>query len=68
MEYIDKVLMETYGNECRCRRVNAVNVEKVIVIEVLRGEGIPEDPCGQVLQYWDMNGKFLCEVEKKQIT
>lgn len=56
--------IERFPCKRECKRVDAVKVEKVIVLRVLKGEGTPEDPCKVMLQYWDMNGKFLCEVEK----
>lgn len=66
MEYIDDYEngIESFPYKRECKRVDAVKVEKVIVLRVLKGEGTPEDPCTEMLQYWDMNGRFLCEVEK----
>lgn len=45
MEYIDDYEsgIESFPYKRECKRVDAVKVEKVIVVEVTRGEGTPED-------------------------
>lgn len=47
-----------------CRRLDRVSIEKVIVTTLLRGEGTEEDPCRHVPQYWNMEGKFLFEIDE----
>lgn len=46
-----------------CKRLERVEVTNVIVTKLLRGEGNEKDPVRYVYQYWDMNGKFLFELD-----
>lgn len=46
-----------------CRRLDEVKITKVIRTTLLRGEGTEKDPARYVYQYWDMEGKFLFELD-----
>lgn len=46
-----------------CRRLDEVKITKVILTTLLRGEGTEKDPARYVYQYWDMEGKFLFELD-----
>lgn len=46
-----------------CRRLDQVEIAKVILITMLRGEGTEKDPVRYVYQYWDMEGRFLFEYD-----
>lgn len=48
---------------CDCKRLDSLKVEKVIVLELLRGEGTEEDMCRTVIQYYDMEGQLLFEID-----
>ena len=47
-----------------CRRLDGVKITKVIITTLLRGEGTEKDPARYVYQYWDMEGKFLFELDE----
>lgn len=51
------------NNQNDCKRVDEVIIEKIIIIKVLRGEGTYEDPSRTVNKYFDMDGKFLFEID-----
>lgn len=71
MEEIKKEQQYGTGNKNRgkynlndCKRVDFVTVEKVIVVNVLRGEGIEKDPTRGVKKYFNEKGKFLFEIDQ----
>lgn len=47
-----------------CKRCDKVDIEKIIVVTLLRGAGTPDDPVRYVRQYWDMNSKYLFEIDE----
>lgn len=47
-----------------CKRVDFVTIEKVIIVHVLRGEGIATDPVRGVKKYFNEDGKFLFEIDQ----
>lgn len=55
-------------NVNECKRIDGLEVKKVIVLKLLRGEGTEEDMCRIVTQYYDLEGNFLFEIDpcKKQ--
>ena len=57
----------------RPRGVDKARVIHVIETTALRGEGIEEDKCREVKQYWNFEGKLLaendpCTKEKEKFT
>ena len=53
-----------------CFRLDGLEINKVIAVRIIRGEGTEDDMCRPVKQYWDMDGNFLfeinpCEKEKE---
>jgi hypothetical protein len=43
------------------RGCDSARVEQVIVTRALKGAGTENDPCREVIQYWTLDGKLLCE-------
>lgn len=43
------------------RGCDSARVEQVIVTRALKGAGTEDDPCREVIQYWTLDGKLLCE-------
>ena len=43
------------------RGCDNARVEQVIVTRALKGAGTEDDPCREVIQYWTLDGKLLCE-------
>lgn len=43
------------------RGCDNARVEQVIVTRALKGAGTENDPCREVIQYWTLDGKLLCE-------
>lgn len=43
------------------RGCDSARVEQVIVTRALKGVGTENDPCREVIQYWTLDGKLLCE-------
>lgn len=42
--------------------IKSAVVEQVIVIKTVRGSGTEKDPVRMVVQYWDLEGRFLFEL------
>lgn len=49
----------------KCNRLDSVAVCEVIVIKLLKGTDTADDPYRWVMQYWDMQGNFLFEIDTK---
>lgn len=45
--------------------VRSVQLKQVIETEVPLGLGTPGDPARDIIQYWDLDGNLLGEIEKK---
>ena len=43
--------------------VKSVSVAQVIVVKTVKGSGTEKDPARMVIQYWDLEGKFLFELD-----
>ena len=43
--------------------IKGVSIEPIIVVKVLKGEGTEKDPARMAIQYWDLDGNFLFELE-----
>ena len=47
----------------RPRGTDSARVIQVIETKALRGLGTEKDPVREVTQYWDLEGKFLAELD-----
>lgn len=47
----------------RPRGTDTARVIQVIETKAIRGLGTEKDPAREVTQYWDLNGKFLAEMD-----
>lgn len=47
----------------RPRGTDSAKVIQVIETKALRGLGTEKDPVREVAQYWDLDGKFLAEMD-----
>lgn len=47
----------------RPRGTNSARVIQVIETKAIRGLGTEKDPVREVTQYWDLEGKFLAEMD-----
>ena len=43
------------------RGCDSAKIEQVIVTRALKGSGTENDPIREVVQYWTLDGKLLCE-------
>lgn len=50
-------------NFVRNEKIKVVEVASVNKITLVRGDGTPKDPVRQVVQYWDLNGKLINDIE-----
>ena len=49
------------GKSVRPRGTDSAKVISVIETRSLRGRGTSDDPCREVIQYWDFEGNLLAE-------
>lgn len=50
----------------RAEGTKAAKVIAVIETKAKKGSGIEKDPMREVTQYWDLNGRFLAEIDEVQ--
>ena len=50
----------------RLRGVDSAKIILVIETIALRGSGTEDDPCRNVIQYWNTEGKLLAENDLKE--
>jgi hypothetical protein len=43
--------------------IKSASVEQVIVVKTVKGSGTEKDPARMVVQYWDLDGNFLFELD-----
>ena len=43
--------------------VKSASIEPVIVVKFSKGEGTEKDPVRMVVQYWDLDGNFMFELD-----
>ena len=46
------------------RGCDSAKLEQVIVTRALKGSGKENDPIREVVQYWTLDGKLLCELDE----
>lgn len=46
------------------RGCDSAKIEQVIVTKALKGSGTENDPMREVVQYWTLDGKLLCELDE----
>ncbi len=46
------------------RGCDSAKLEQVIVTRALKGSGKENDPMREVVQYWTLDGKLLCELDE----
>ena len=46
------------------RGCDSAKIEQVIVTKALKGSRTENDPFREVVQYWTLDGKLLCELDE----
>ena len=56
-------MIDKYGNTLFPRGTDKARVIKVIETKAARGNGVQNQPCRIVTQYWSLSGDFLAELD-----
>lgn len=51
----------------RPRGTDSAKVIQVIETKAKRGLGTEKDPVREIIQYWDLDGNFLAEMDKEML-